>query len=185
MIVKFISNYLLLGNMQSPQQKYGQAAVVFDMYSDLVGQLNEVMNPLFGELCQDKCALDPYNHCCNDMHYKEGMPTDMLRRQKAEADQNSWTYLGDSCLYHTENGCAIPKTKPPLCAGSVCVDVRQALIDEFGWTEAHRLINPLSNVYESSLYGAQIQFAQDGTIDVLTHLKDAIQSGKQLLEARR
>ena len=171
--------------MHIPEQKYKQAAVVFDVYTDLVGQLNEVMTPLFGDFCHTKCNLDPYDHCCNDMHYKEKMPDEMLERQKAEAAQNSWSDLGDHCLYHTEKGCAIPETKPPICSGSVCVDVRQAWIDEFGWDEAYKLINPLCGIYESSLYGAQIQFAADGTVDVLTHLKDAIGSGKKLLEARR
>ena len=92
-------------------------------YITLAGQLNTELKKLTQGYCAESCPGLPTG-CCIDQSFNVGSVPLLSRLQREEAEQNGWQHTLGNCQYHSpDSGCALDKTKTPLCLGALCGSV--------------------------------------------------------------
>ena len=119
-------------------------------YVNMAGHLNAELKRLTQGYCAESCPGLPAG-CCTEQSFNVGSVPLLSRLQREEAQNNGWTQTPGNCQYHNpEQGCALEKTKTPLCLGALCGSVITNLKDTYG-EQANPFISALETLEGRSL----------------------------------
>ena len=141
-------------------------------YVNMAGQLNAELKRLTQGYCAESCPGLPAG-CCTEQSFNVGSVPLLSRLQREEAQNNGWTQTPGNCQYHNpEQGCALDRTKTPLCLGALCEPVRRYLRGTHG-QQAEPFINVMETLEGRSLGVEYPQF-------VLHTVAAALEQAKKL-----
>ena len=93
--------------------------------------------------------------------------------QAAEAENNGWEHTPSGCQYHNpEYGCALDKTKTPLCLGALCDPLEDHLKETYG-EQANAFIKAMYTLEGRSL-------AREHPMVVLHAMHTALEKAQQM-----
>jgi len=137
--------------------------------------------PINSELCSmcAKCRFGSIGCCFDTTLYKRGMPEELLRMQRIEAERGGWEPREpqDRCRFHGERGCVLKVFRPTVCYAHFCEPLVEELAQEYGADRVKPFMKD-----SLAFYDGPSSIADPGV--TVHNMRTAIASGRRLLERK-
>lgn len=149
-------------------------------YISRAKELDGILSELTKDYCRNECKRKPVGCCRDESTYIVSGIKELSKLQESEARENGWRKPEKGkCRYHGPTGCYLKSSKPPICIGFLCYQLKDDALKDYNPTTVRQFTSAMLHVCEGFLSG------KEDAQYLFTSMDLAIEAGKKLVEQRR